>query len=66
MGAGNASWRRAIKMAQIIEGLPDTKGKPFQECDKEQKARMMMELAWKELTGDTYTSAWYKENSKYL
>lgn len=66
MGAGNASWRRAIKMAQIIEGLPDTKGKPFQECDREQKARMMMEIAWKELTGSTYTHQWYVENKEYL
>lgn len=66
MGKGAASWRRAIKMAQIIEGLPDTKGKPFQDCDREQKARMMLELAWKELTGSTYTHQWYVENKEYL
>lgn len=66
MGKGAASWRRAIKMAKIIEGLPDTKGKPFQDCDREQKARMMLELAWKELTGSTYTHQWYVENKDYL
>ena len=66
MGKGAASFRRAIKIAQVIEGLPDTKGKQFQDCDREQKARMMLELAWKELTGDTYTSAWYQENKDYL
>lgn len=66
MGKGNASYRQVLKLASLIENLPSSEGKEFQHCESDQKARMLMELAWKELTGDTYTNQWYEENKRYL
>ena len=66
MGKGNASYRQVLKLASLIENLPSTDGKAYQQCDSDQKARMLMELAWKEMTGDTYTHQWYVENKRYL
>ncbi len=66
MGKGNASYRQVLKLAWLIENLPSPDGKAFQNCDSDEKARMLMELAWKELTGSTYTHQWYEENKRYL
>lgn len=55
-----------LKLAWLIENLPSPEGKPFQNCESDQKARMLMELAWKELTGSTYTHQWYEDNKRYL
>jgi len=65
MGKGNASYRLALKLGSIINALPKTNGKSFQECDSDEKARMLLELAWKEMTGVTYTDQWWIENKQY-
>ena len=66
MGKGNASFRRALRLGRLINGLPETKAKSFQECNNEERARMLLEWAYEEITGTTYTDQWYQENSKYL
>lgn len=66
MGKGNASFRMALKLGSLINSMPDTDGKPYQECGREQKTRMLLELAFKEMTGISYTQAWFEENKMYL
>ena len=66
MGKGNASYRSVLKLASIINSLPKTQGKPYQECERDEKARMLLELGWKEMTGSTYTDQWFEDNRKYL
>ncbi len=66
MGKGYASFRRALKLAALINAMPDTEGKLYQECDLGQKTRRMLELAFKEMTGSSYTQAWFEENKLYL
>ena len=66
MGAGGSAFRRAIKLASLIEMMPTTDGKDYQQCSREQKCRMMLELAFKEMTGTTYQHQWFVENKQYL
>lgn len=66
MGKGNGSYRRILKLGSIINTLPSTDGKSYQDCSKEQRARMMLELAWKEMSGSTYTDQWFEDNKQYL
>ena len=66
MGKGTGEFRRVLKLARLIETLPAPGDKAFQNCDRGEKARMLMELAWKEMTGSTYSHQWYEDNKKYL
>lgn len=66
MGKGNAAFRLALKMGQIIHQLPDDGNKAFQNCDPDEKVTQLMKLAFKQYTGETYTDQWYQENSKYM
>jgi hypothetical protein len=66
MGKIQGNFRRELKLASIIHSLPNPGDKPYQQCTKEEKARMALEVGFKEMTGTTYTEQWYMENSKYL
>lgn len=66
MGKGNASFRRTLKLGAIINSFPETQGKSYPECDDGQKARMLLENAFKVITGETYTNMWWEENKKYI
>ena len=66
MGKGQGSFRRELKLAQIIHSLPNPGGKPYQQCTQEEKARMALEVGFKEMSGMTYTDDWFCENQKYL
>lgn len=65
MGKGNASYRLALKLGSIINALPKTNGKSFQECEGDEKTRMLLELGFKEMTGVTYSDIWWDENKMY-
>lgn len=66
MGKFGQCGRKALKLGYLINSMPSTEGKAYQQCTSEQKCRMMLELAFKEMTGTTYTQAWYDSNKKYL
>lgn len=66
MGKGNANYRKLLKLAWLIESMPAPGDKAFQKCDEGEKARMLMELAWKEMSGSTYTHQWWVENKDYM
>lgn len=66
MGKIQGNFRRELKLAHIIHSLPNPGDKPYQKCTQEEKARMALEVGFKEMSGMTYTDLWYEENAKYL
>ena len=66
MGKGAASFRRELKLAAIIHSLPAPGDKPYQQCTKEEKARMALEVGFKEMSGTTYSDQWFEQNKSFL
>lgn len=66
MSYGSRAWKTALRMARVIHTLPDPTNKAYQDCSKDEKAAQLMRLAFKEITGSTYTEQFYQENKKYL
>ena len=66
MSYGGRYFKTLLRLGRIIHSLPNHGNKPYQQCTKEEKARMALEVGFKEMSGMTYTEAWYIENEKYL
>ena len=66
MGKGSASYRTSLRMARTIVELPASGDTPFQCLEPMQKARRLMELAFKEYNGFEFTERWWEDNKKYL
>ena len=66
MAYGSRGWKTALRMARLIHALPNPMDKPYQECSKEEKASQLMRLAFREITGNTYTEQFYQDNKRYL
>lgn len=66
MGKGNASFKTTLRMGRIITELPPSGDTAYQCLEPLQKARRLMELAFKEYTGFNFNERWWDENKKYL
>ena len=66
MGKIQGNFRRELKLAYIIHSLPNPGDKPYQKCTQEEKARMALEVGFKEMTGTTYSDAWFEQNKQFL